>query len=128
VDLAEFQEDSVKKARRILARYDGVLIADSVGLGKTWIGKKLLQDFAYHRRQQAVVVCSASLRPMWEQELKSATIAARIVGIEELGRQTFDPRDYGDADVILIDESHNFRTDKANRYLALTGDPPLPKR
>src|SRR5207237_3406686 len=49
VDLAEFQEDAVKKARRILARYDGVLIADSVVLGKTWIGKNLLDDFAYHR-------------------------------------------------------------------------------
>ena len=69
VDLAEFQEDAVKKARRILARYDGVLIADSVGLGKTWIGKKLLEDFAYHRRQKAVVVCPASLREMWQREL-----------------------------------------------------------
>ena len=29
------------KARRILAQYDGVIVADSVGLGKTWIGKKL---------------------------------------------------------------------------------------
>lgn len=119
VELAEFQEDSVRKARRILARYDGVLVADSVGLGKTWIGKKLLEDYAYHRRQKALVVCSASLRPMWLKELSSATIAARIVGIEELGRQEFDPSDLGDADVILIDESHNFRNDKANRYLAL---------
>jgi superfamily II RNA helicase len=53
VDLAEFQEDAVRKARRILARYDSVMIADSVGLGKTWIGKKLLEDFAYHMRQYA---------------------------------------------------------------------------
>src|SRR5207302_7896299 len=67
VDLAEFQEDAVKKARRVLARYDGVLIAVSVGLGKTWIGKKLLEDFAYHRRQKAVVVCPASLRQMWDR-------------------------------------------------------------
>jgi superfamily II DNA or RNA helicase len=119
VDLAEFQEDSVKKARRILARYDGVLIADSVGLGKTWIGKKLLEDFAYHRRQKALVVCSASLRPMWKKELGSATIAATILGSEELGRATFDPKPYADFDVILLDESHNFRNDKANRYLAL---------
>src|SRR5208283_3663799 len=74
VDLAEFQDDAVKKARRILARYDGVLIADSVGLGKTWIGKKLLEDFAYHRRQKAVVVCPASLREMWNRELATATI------------------------------------------------------
>lgn len=119
VDLAEFQEDAVKKARRILARYDGVLIADSVGLGKTWIGKKLLEDFAYHRRQKAVVVCSASLRPMWQRELSSATIAAEIVGMEELGRMEFNPSKHGEADVILIDESHNLRSDKANRYLAL---------
>jgi superfamily II DNA or RNA helicase len=119
VDLAEFQEDAARKARRILARYDGVLIADSVGLGKTWIGKKLLEDFAYHRRQKAVVVCPASLREMWRRELHSATIAAQVVGMEELGRAEFDPSPYGDADVFLIDESHNFRSDKANRYLAL---------
>ncbi len=119
VDLAEFQEDAVKKARRILARYDGVLIADSVGLGKTWIGKRLLEDFAYHRRQKAVVVCAASLRAMWERELASATIAARIVGLEELGRTEFDPNPFGDADVIMVNESHNLRNDKANRYLAL---------
>jgi len=119
VDLAEFQEDAVKKARRILSRYDGVLIADSVGLGKTWIGKKLLEDFAYHRRQKAVVVCPASLRAMWRSELASATIAAEVVGMEELGRDGFDARRIGDADVVLIDESHNFRNNQSNRYLAL---------
>ena len=95
------------------------LIADSVGLGKTWIGKKLLEDFAYHRRQKAVIVCPASLRQMWQRELASATIAGQVVGMEELGRDTFDASPYADADVILVDESHNFRNDKANRYLAL---------
>lgn len=119
VDLAEFQEDAVKRARLVLSRYDGVLIADSVGLGKTWIGKKLLEDFAYHHRQKAIVVCSASLREMWQRELASATIAAEIVGMEEMGREGFDPKRYGDVDVILIDESHNFRNNTANRYLAL---------
>jgi SNF2 family DNA or RNA helicase len=69
INLAEFQEDAVKKARKILSRYDGVMIADSVGLGKTWIGKKLLEDFAYHMRQKALVICPASLRDMWEREL-----------------------------------------------------------
>lgn len=119
VDLAEFQEDAAKKARRILARYDGVLIADSVGLGKTWIGKKLLEDFAYHRRQRAVVVCPASLRDMWKRELAAATIAAEIVGMEEMGRDGFDTSRVADADVVLIDESHNFRNGKSNRYVAL---------
>ncbi|MEO8493531.1 MAG: helicase-related protein [Planctomycetota bacterium] len=119
VELAEFQDDAVKKARRILARYDGVLIADSVGLGKTWIGKKLLEDFAYHRRQKALVICPASLREMWRKELSGATIAAEVIGMEGLGRDGFDIRKYGDSDVILMDESHNFRNDKSNRYETL---------
>lgn len=119
VELAEFQEDSVKRARRILQRYDGVLVADSVGLGKTWIGKRLLEDYAYHRRQKAVVVCPASLREMWKRELAASTIAAQVVGMEELGREGFDSAPLADADVVLIDESHNFRNERANRYLAL---------
>lgn len=116
MDLAEFQEDAVKKARKILARYDGVMIADSVGLGKTWIGKKLLEDYAYHLRQKALVICPASLRPMWTQELGEATISAQILSQEEIGRPEFDPEPWMDADIILIDESHNFRNRNAQRY------------
>ncbi len=116
VELARFQGDAVKKARRILMRYDGVMIGDSVGLGKTWIGKKLLEDFAYHLRQKAVVICPASLRAMWQQELAEATIAAPIISQEALGREEFDPTPYLDVDLILIDESHNFRNRTTHRY------------
>lgn len=119
VELAEFQESAVKKARKILSRYDGVIIADSVGLGKTWIGKKLLEDFAYHLRQKAVVICPASLRQMWEYELSEATISAQILSQEELGREQFDPSSYVDADVLLVDESHNFRNKASQRYANL---------
>lgn len=119
VELSEFQEDAVKRARKILARYDGVMIADSVGLGKTWIGKKLLEDYAYHLRQKALVVCPASLREMWERELAEATISGTVLSQEELGRDTFDPRPFGDADVVLVDEAHNFRNPNANRYANL---------
>lgn len=119
VELAEFQDDAVKKARRVLQRYDGVLVADSVGLGKTWIGKKLLEDLAYHQRLKAVVVCPASLREMWRHELADATIPARVVGMEEIGRDGFETHSYADADVLLVDESHNFRNNATNRYLAL---------
>ena len=116
VELSEFQEDAVKKARRILTRYDGVLIGDSVGLGKTWIGKKLLEDYAYHLRQKALVICPASLRQMWTEELQDATISGNIVSQEELGQAEFDCESVGDADVILIDESHNFRNRTTQRY------------
>jgi superfamily II DNA or RNA helicase len=116
VELSEFQEDAVKKARKILASYDGVMIADSVGLGKTWIGKKLLEDYAYHQRYKAVVICPAALQKMWHDELLSAGIAVRIVTQEALGRDEFDISDVQDADILLVDESHNFRNRNAQRY------------
>ena len=86
IELTDFQNDAVKKARKILQKYDGVMIADPVGIGKTWVGKKLLEDFAYHMRQKALVVCPASLRKMWQDELADATIACTIISQEELGR------------------------------------------
>lgn len=116
VELSQFQEDAVKRARKILARYDGVMIADSVGLGKTWIGKKLLEDYAYHLRQRALIVCPASLRDMWGRELGEAAISATVLSQEELGRDGFEPQIFGDADVVLVDEAHNFRNPNANRY------------
>jgi superfamily II DNA or RNA helicase len=116
VELSEFQEDAVKKARKILASYDGVMIADSVGLGKTWIGKKLLEDYAYHQRYKALVICPASLQKMWHDELVNAGIAAHIITQELLGRDEFDISDVQDADILLVDESHNFRNRNAQRY------------
>src|SRR5205814_5816540 len=52
-------------------------------------------------------------------ERAGATIAGQVTGMEELGRDTFDATPYSDAAVILLAASHNFRNDKANRYLAL---------
>ena len=119
VELSEFQDDAVKKARRILARYDGVIVADSVGLGKTWIGKKLLEDYAYHQRQKALVICPASLRTMWQRELAAATIAATVISQESLGQDNFDLRTLADVDIILVDEAHNFRNRHVKRYQML---------
>ena len=116
IELAEFQEDAVRRARKILARYDGVLVADSVGLGKTWIGKKLLEDYAYHRRYRALLICPAALQKMWHEELLRAGISAQILTQEALGRAEFEPREFADADVVLIDESHNFRNRHTQRY------------
>jgi hypothetical protein len=68
-------------------------------------------------RQKALVVCPASLRPMWTTELTDATIAASIISQEELGQIPCPVvEEHGDADIILIDESHNFRNRGTQRY------------
>ena len=53
---------------------------------------------------------------MWDDELHSATISAAILSQEELGQANLDPSPYGEADVVLIDESHNFRNRSTQRY------------
>ncbi|MEJ7815727.1 MAG: helicase-related protein [Rubrobacter sp.] len=119
VPLANFQEFAYKRGLQILDRYDGLLVADSVGLGKTWIGKKLLEHYGYFMRQNCLVVCPAQLRQMWEAELASATIPHRVVTMEKLGQKDFDPLEFRDYPVVLIDESHNFRNAN-NRYDSLS--------
>ncbi|MGA2732789.1 MAG: helicase-related protein [Syntrophobacteraceae bacterium] len=117
LDLAEFQFDAVKKARKIIARYDGVMIADSVGLGKTWIGKQILLDYAYHARQKCLVICPAQLRDtVWSNELAEDNIPAQICSMEAFGQADFDGTPWADADLVLIDESHNFRNKDSQRY------------
>lgn len=127
LNLAEFQDDAVARARRILAKYDGVMVCDSVGLGKTWIGLQLLLDYAYHKRHHALIVCPAALREMWQSRLHQTKIQAQVLGQEALGREDFDVDPYSRSDVIVVDESHNFRNKASGRYdnlsrlLALNG-------
>ena len=116
LNLAEFQTDAVARARRILSKYDGVMVCDSVGLGKTWIALQLLLDYAYHKRWHALVVCPASLRDMWEASKKPTSIHFDILGQEAIGREDFDVEPYGKYDFIVVDESHNFRNKDSGRF------------
>ncbi|MCH9033488.1 MAG: helicase [Planctomycetes bacterium] len=120
LNLAEFQTDAVARARRILAKYDGVMVCDSVGLGKTWIALQLLLDVAYHKRWHALVICPASLRDMWEASKRTTKMHFDILGQEAIGREEFDVEPYGKYDFIVVDESHNFRNNLSGRFLNLS--------
>lgn len=61
IQLADFQHDGYAAAKDILERYGGVLIADSVGLGKTYLGLKLLDDYAYRLRQKSAGSLSCTI-------------------------------------------------------------------
>ena len=128
VDLANFQEDAVKRIYSRLKTYNGVLIADSVGLGKTWIAKKVIEDFGFYRRKRFLVICPASVdEPLWRPALKDIGVSENIIHQEELGREDFDFVDlerklnfkFEDIALIVIDESHNFRNPLSNRYEGL---------
>jgi len=125
VDLANFQEDAVKRIYSRLKTYNGILIADSVGLGKTWIAKKIIEDFGFYRRKRFLVICPASVDELlWRPALKDIGVSENIIHQEELGKEYFDFDELErklnfkleDIALIVVDESHNFRNPLSNRY------------
>lgn len=131
VDLTLFQEESVRKvmARLNNSKIGMCLIGDSVGLGKSFIAKKVIEEFGYFKRQNVVVVCPASLRDDWSNHLKDITVNSPVYSITEFSqddsflriqhelKQTkqMSKRDNA-VDLLVIDESHNLKTQGSKSF------------
>jgi superfamily II DNA or RNA helicase len=122
IELAAFQEEGFRLARQLLEKFGGVMIADAVGLGKSFMGLSILEEFLIKRREKGniprgLVVCPAQLeRLVWRPLLDRYGIAATIVTMESMGRDDFDWRKYAGYDLVVVDESHNFRKASTGRY------------
>lgn len=117
VELATFQQDAVNTALRIITKYNGVLIADSTGLGKTHIGLELLREFVPVKRKRAILIAPAQvLNTVWEPKLLDESIKTKNITLESTGTSSFHPEEYLDYDVVVIDESQNYRNPSTNRY------------
>ncbi len=135
--LAGFQQHAVQRCIPLLSRHWGAMLCDSVGLGKTYEGLGILSEFARRReaRTRALVICPAQLLDNWSSDkmsnwgIFSTTVSMeslpQLVDIEEAPRDQRARlrrllRSYqGNYDVILVDESHNFRRPTTKRYRAL---------
>ena len=115
--LADFQVDGVWRAQRILEKRRGVIVADEVGLGKTFIAGELIRKAAIERRQKVLVVCPATLRDAtWLGFLKDHNIPADVVSYEELVRDLPRAGAHGvrlqrldQYAMVVVDEAHNLR-------------------
>ncbi|TVR18353.1 MAG: helicase [Anaerolineaceae bacterium] len=122
VELASFQQEGLREAIRLIDRHGGVIVSDAVGLGKTYIGMSLLEHYVLGKRKKGhiprgLVVCPAQLRDLvWEPKLNEYGIKAEVISQEAVSRESFDWRTFNRYDVVLIDESHNFRNPGTNRY------------
>lgn len=117
IELTSFQEDAVHTALRIIHKYHGVLIADSTGLGKTHIGLELLRELVAVKRKKALLIApSQVINTVWEPKLLEESIKTKNVTLESTGTESFHPEDHLNFDVILIDESHNYRNSFTNRH------------
>ncbi len=109
----EYQQQAVRQAMKKLEEYNGVFLADVVGLGKTFITAQILQQV----RGKILVICPPLLREYWEQSLMDFRVPAKVESLgklEHIIRKGVEPWDY-----IVVDEAHRFRNDATQSYANL---------
>jgi hypothetical protein len=125
--LTQFQKHGVWRALRLIETLGGALVADEVGLGKTFIAGEIIQRYIA-RRQRVLLVCPAALRDgTWEKFRQRYQIGVECVSFEELAQDRQVGGDYlnlaAEIDayqLIVVDEAHNYRNpDSVQRAGAL---------
>ncbi|CAN5847527.1 helicase-related protein [soil metagenome] len=128
VTLVDFQRHGFRRALRVIERFDGVLIGDGVGLGKSFIGSQLLDHYVNREGLRALVIVPAALRDsFWERHLQERGIAGQVVSYQQIASER---QLGGDRDVlklgkdayrfVLVDEAHAFRNPDTDQYRALS--------
>ncbi len=140
IHLTSFQRDGLWRAGRILERYNGVLIADEVGLGKTFLAGELIRTAAIDRRQRVLVIAPATLRDgPWRAFRSHFNLPMEIRSFDELANDRrlnpehstatkLEAQSINDYAMVVIDEAHNLRNPGTQRAEALrrlmAGSPP----
>ncbi|MDE0131846.1 MAG: helicase-related protein [bacterium] len=139
IHLTSFQADGLWQARRILMERHGVLVADEVGLGKTFLAGELIREAALDRRQRVLVVTPATLRDgPWRAFRAQFLLPMELISYEELmGDSRLNPvhatghkleAGINDYAMVVVDEAHNLRNPATQRAEALRrllgGSPP----
>lgn len=133
--LYEFQKDGAKTLIAKLGQHNGCILADSVGLGKTYTALAVIKYFEL-RNQRVLVLCPKKLWENWSWYQAANNYARNPFAEDRFGytllAHTDMSRDSGKAgginlanfnwrnyDLVVIDESHNFRNDGGRRYRRL---------
>jgi hypothetical protein len=84
IPVTEFQRHGVWRALKIIDELNGAIIADSVGLGKTFTAGAIIEKYN-QRRQRVLVICPAAVRDTtWKKFLSDYHLLADIVSYEQL--------------------------------------------
>lgn len=141
--LYDFQRDAVLAIINKLEKYNGCILADSVGLGKTFTALAVIKYYE-NRNKSVLVLCPKKLAANWNtyrdnyvnNPIEVDRLNYDVLFHTDLSRNggtsnglDLDRLNWGNYDLIVIDESHNFRngeggagthkSDGENRYQAL---------
>ncbi|MBK6489105.1 MAG: DEAD/DEAH box helicase [Gemmatimonadetes bacterium] len=112
VTLFPHQVSGARRLHDIIESYGGALLADEVGLGKTFTALQVARH-----APTVLIVAPAVLRDMWQRALDHCGVAADIVSYERLSAGRIDARPRWS--LVMLDEAHHARTPTTRRYRAL---------
>lgn len=123
--LYDFQKDGVTGAINKIKRHGGCILADSVGLGKTFEALAVIKYFEL-QNANVLVLCPKKLSDNWKVYQAAVNDTRNILAGDQLGYKllhhsdlsreggesngiNLDTFNWSNFDLVVIDESHNFR-------------------
>jgi superfamily II DNA or RNA helicase len=121
-----FQKQAVRLALSKLEHYGGCIIADSVGLGKTYEALAVIKAFE-NKNKEVLVLCPKKLERNWKQFIEKRDTNPLL---KDRFSYTVKPHSifstqeetafaWNHFELIVIDESHHFRNESASRFQKL---------
>ncbi|MUT65662.1 helicase-related protein [Paenibacillus sp. NEAU-GSW1] len=127
--LYHFQKDAVLGAINKLEKFNGCILADSVGLGKTFTALGIIKYYEL-RNKSVLVLCPKKLGDNWLTYKQNVTnnilytdrLRYDVLYHTDISRDRgksndipLDRLNWGNYDLLVIDESHNFRNNEAKK-------------
>lgn len=129
--LFDFQRDGLRAVLAKIEKHGGCVLADSIGLGKTFTALAVIKWFE-KRNKNVLVLCPKKLRENWADHLaannsemnslRDDRFGYTVLSHTDLSRDTGKVGDidlsrieWGNYDLVVLDESHNFRSGSRNR-------------
>lgn len=123
----KYQSDAANQGYAIMMKHNGFILADVVGLGKTIVACMIIKKFIYENgtNSRVLIVVPPALEGNWKRTTEDFQIRNHFefITIGSLNK-IINEKDYEYSnaekfDLIVIDESHKFRNDYTEMYIAL---------
>jgi hypothetical protein len=130
LNLTRFQSDGVARMNRLLESLGGVLVADEVGLGKSFLAAEVIKRVTEELRQRVLIICPASIRnAMWLPFLEEYDFSrkVKVMSYEDVtyAMRPESPNyeefqeEISNFSLVVVDEAHNLRNPLAQRSMAV---------
>ena len=116
--LVKFQSFDFYQVMSTLEKYNGCILASSVGLGKSYVALEVMR-YIENNDMEALLIGPPNLikgkDSVWNEYLQKYDLKVEKISFGELQQNNFKADHYLDYDLIVIDEAHNLRNSSNRR-------------